>query len=148
MSGRIPLGVLLALIVLVPGIALAQHGHGGGGGHHGGWHHGHGGIPLAAAGGGYAGYWYGWPYFVGGPGYYPYYPMMMTMGPAGFVSPFGALPPPMPMRGPVLPQPPPRPAVAQGQGAGPAPRPGRPPTTSGGPPICSSWATGSSAPAT
>ena len=32
-------------------------------------------MPLAAVGGGYAGYWYGWPYFVGGPGYYsPYYP--------------------------------------------------------------------------
>jgi tetratricopeptide (TPR) repeat protein len=67
-------------------------------------------------GGGYAGYWYAWPYFAGGPGfYYPYYPAMMTMGPAGF----GALPPPMPMRGPLLPPPPRRGAQGAGQGQKP-----------------------------
>jgi tetratricopeptide (TPR) repeat protein len=37
--------------------------------------------------------------------------MVLTMGPAGFFSPFGAMPPPAAMRGPLLP-PPPRPPVA------------------------------------
>jgi tetratricopeptide (TPR) repeat protein len=57
-------------------------------------------------GGGYAGYWYAWPYFAGGPGFYS---PMIAPGPGGFV-PVGALPPPMPMRGPLVP-PPPRPAA-------------------------------------
>ncbi len=123
MSGRTMLRLILTIGFFVPGVARAQHGSGGGM-HHGGGHHpGHGGPPLAAVGGGYAGYWYSWPYVVGGPGYYlPYYPSMMAMGPGGFVSPFGALPPPMPMRGPLLP-PPPRHALVQGQGQKPAAKP-------------------------
>jgi tetratricopeptide (TPR) repeat protein len=72
-----------------------------------------GGLPLVAVGGGYAGYWYAAPYFVGGPGYdAPYYPAMAAMGPAGLVSSIG---PPVPMRGPLLPPPPPE-AVAKWKG--------------------------------
>jgi hypothetical protein len=110
MSARKMLRLGLLILLLAPAAALAQRGSGGhghlGGGHHGWHHHGGRGLPLAAVGGGYAGYWYGWPYFVGGPGYVPvYYPGLM-MGPAGFMSPLGAAPPPMPVRGPLLPPPP------------------------------------------
>jgi tetratricopeptide (TPR) repeat protein len=136
MSGRTTLCLVLTVALLVPGVARAQHGslggggggHAGGGMHHGGMHHpGHGGPALAAVGGGYAGYWFGWPYVGGGPGfYYPYYSPMLMAGPGGFAAPFGALPPPMPMRGPLLPPPPlgfgaqqPGPAPAQPQAAKP-----------------------------
>jgi hypothetical protein len=54
---------------------------------------------------------------VAGPGYFsPYYPVVLTAGPAGFFTPFGAMPPAMPMRGPLLP-PPPRQPIAQGKEA-------------------------------
>ncbi len=124
MSGRKMLRVGLT-ILLVPAAAHAQHGSGGhghvGGGHHGGHHHGGGGLPLSAVGGGYAGYWYGWPYMVGGPGYVPvYYPGLM-MGPAGLIPPFGGPAPPLPVRGPRLPPPPPEAgALMRGDGAKPA----------------------------
>jgi hypothetical protein len=130
MSGRTTLYLILAFALSAPAVARAQHGSGGGGGHmggghmgggmhHGGWHHhGQGGLPLAAVGGGYAGYWYGWPYVAGGPGFdSPYYSPTIAMGPGGGFVPIGALPPPMPMRGPLIP-PPPRPAVAQSPAAG------------------------------
>lgn len=120
MSGRTTLSIGLTILLLVPGVARAQHGSGGhmgfgGGPHHGGRPHHGGGLPLAAVGGGYAAYGFGWPYYyAAGPGYYPYYsPFVVAMGPAGLISPFGAVPPPMPMRGPLLP-PPPRQPVGQG----------------------------------
>jgi hypothetical protein len=65
-----------------------------------------GGAGLGAAGG-YAGY--GLPYYwVPGPGgFYSYVPSFMVIGPGGFVPPIGAMvPPPVPMRGPLLPTPP------------------------------------------
>jgi hypothetical protein len=111
MSGRTTLHLFLAVALLAPGVARAQRGHGWG--HHGGWHQHRGGPPLAAVGGGYAGYWYAWPYIAGGPGYYPPYDPN-AIGPVG-VAPPGA----MPRRGPLLP-PPPRQVVGQGQGQGPA----------------------------
>jgi hypothetical protein len=122
MSGRTMRSLGLWVVFLMPGIALAQHGGGGhslggGGLHHGGGHHNQGGgLPLAAVGGGFAAYGLGWPYYAAGPGYYAPYPFVMTMGPAGFFSPFGAMPPPAPVRGPLLPPPPPQPN-AQGKAA-------------------------------
>jgi hypothetical protein len=102
----------LAIVLLAPGVARSQH-HSGGRMHHGYGHHpGMGGLPLAAVGGGFAGYWYGWPYIVGGPGYVPVYSPGLIMGPSGFIAPFGAAPAPMPPRGPLLP-PPPRDATPQ-----------------------------------
>jgi tetratricopeptide (TPR) repeat protein len=88
--------------------------------HHGGGHqHAHPG--LAAVGGGYAAYGFWWPYYVGGPGYYsPYFPVMATMGPAAFFTPFGGGPPPMPVRGPLLPPPPRQPVARGAQAAKPA----------------------------
>jgi hypothetical protein len=107
MAGRTMQSLGLTFLLLVPGVTQAQHG---GGGHMlggGGKHPGMGGLPLAAVGGGYAAFGFGWPYFVGAPGYYsPYYPSMMTMGPSGFGPPMGGFPPPGPMRGPLLPAPP------------------------------------------
>lgn len=83
-----------------------------------------GGLPgaqLAAVGGGYAAYGFGWPYYVAGPGFYsPYFPVMATMGPAGFFTPFGAVPPLMPMRGPLLPPPPPELMGRRAEAAKPA----------------------------
>jgi hypothetical protein len=111
------LGVMVLL--LAPGLARAQRG--GGHMHHGGGHHhGGGGLPLAAVGGGYAGYWYGWPYVVGGPGYVPVYYPGLVMGPGGFIPPFGPGPPPMPVRGPLLPPPPPTEVVRPAEAAKPA----------------------------
>jgi hypothetical protein len=128
MPGRKMLCLGVTILLLTSGVARAQHG-GGGHMHHGGGHHpGMGGMPLAAVGGGYAGYWYAGPYMMGGPGYYdPYYPGMMTTGSAGFFSPFAPMPPPMPVRGPLLQSPPPQ-AVAQwARGAAkPAAAPGDP----------------------
>ncbi len=104
MPGRKMLCLGVTILLIASGVARARHG---GGGHmHGGGHHqGFPGMPLVAVGGGYAGYWYGgWPYAVGGTGYYsPYYPSMMGMGPGGMVSPFG----PMPVRGTLIQAPPP-----------------------------------------
>ena len=121
MSGRTMQSLGLTFALLIPGVALGQHGSGGhmssgGGHHHGGGHHpGMGGAQLAAVGGGYA-YGFALPYYVAGPGYFsPYYPVVLTMGPAGYFMPAGTVPPPMPMRGPLLP-PPPGPAVAQRDG--------------------------------
>jgi hypothetical protein len=129
MSGRKMRSLGVTFVLLLPVVAPAQHGsgghsHSGGGGHHGGWHRNQtGGWPLAAVGGGYAAYGFGWPYFVAGPAYYP---MMLPMGPAGFFPPFGAMPPPAAVRGPLLPPPPPREPIAEGKAARPvASDPGR-----------------------
>ncbi len=136
MSGRMTLGFGLAFLFLIPAGASARHGGGGGhgslggGGHMGlggghllgnGNHHpGAGGAQLAAVGGGYAAYGLGWPYFVAGPGYFsPGYPVGFTMGPAGGFYPSGMIPPPVPMRGPLLPPPP----AGQAAPVAAAPRP-------------------------
>jgi hypothetical protein len=105
MPGRKMLCLGVAIVLIASGVARARHGGGGGHTHGGGNHQGFPGMPLVAVGGGYAGYWYGgWPYAVGGTGYYsPYYPSMMGMGPGGMVSPFG----PMPVRGTLVQAPPP-----------------------------------------
>jgi hypothetical protein len=135
MIARTRLGLSLAILLGLSVATRGQHGGGGHGslggeGHPGGGpaHHGNGGVGLAAVGGGYA---YGFfPYFIAGPGYYyPYYPAMMAMGPAGYFTPFGMVPPPMPVRGPAVAAPP-LPAVAanrdRGQAArAPASDPGR-----------------------
>jgi Tetratricopeptide repeat len=103
MPGRKMLCLGVTIILLVPGFCRAQHGSGHMGHMH---HHDGGGFGAVAVSGGFAGY--GWPYFVGDPAYYGVAaPGFMTMGPAGFVSPFGPMPPPMPMRGPLM-APPPR----------------------------------------
>jgi hypothetical protein len=137
MSGCNSVRLGLSILLLTAGGVRAQHGSGGhshassgahpgfpgmplgplggGSGHHGGLNQGSSGLPLAAVGSGYAGYWYGWPYFAGGPVFVPvYYPAPMIMGPGGFISPFGAAPPPMPVRGPLLPPPPPGAGAVQG----------------------------------
>src|SRR5262245_23353823 len=107
MSGRTMQSLGVSILMFVSGVAHAQHGSGGGHSHAtGGHHHSQGGAQLAAVGGGWAAYGLVWPYYVAGPGYFsPYYPVVLPMGPAGSFAPFGALPPPTPMRGPLLPPP-------------------------------------------
>ena len=128
MSRRAIQNLGLAILWLVPGAAMAQHSGGGG------FSTGGGslplstlpiqsmplgpldgaptapltrGVPLGAVAGGYAGYYYGGPYVVATPGYaIMYNPSLVAMGPAGYFVPIGA-PPPMPVRGPLLPPPPP-----------------------------------------
>ena len=126
MPGRKMLCLGVITLLITPVVAHAQHGSGGhmhlGGGHH----HGTGGMPLAAVGGGYIGYWYPGPYLMGGPGYYaPYYPGMSATGNPGLFSPFGPMPPPMPVRGPLL-QPPPQGMLQGAGGAAKAAAPGDP----------------------
>ncbi len=114
MCGRVLLSLGVTTVLLASPIgAQARHGGGHGGGHggHGGHtgHHDHdyyGGIPLAAVGGGYAGYGYGFPVFMGGPVFYTYYPTLVA---PGVVMPqIAPLPPPVLLRGPVAAAPPPR----------------------------------------
>ena len=122
MPGRkmLCLGVTIVL-VLIADVSHAQHGHM----HGGGWHHGQGAGASLGAVGGYPGF-YAFPYFAsvspfGGFGYYP----GAWMGGFGN-APFGSmLPPPMPMRGPVIASRPPRLA---GQGAQGANKPVRAPS--------------------
>lgn len=106
MRGRMLLSLGVSTVLLASPIgAQARHG-GGHGGHMG--HHDHdyyGGMPLVAAGGGYAGYGYGFPVFMGGPVFYTYYPTIVA---PGVVMPqIAPLPPPGLVRGPAA-APPPR----------------------------------------
>ena len=118
MPARKTLCLGVAILLLAPGDSRARHGGGGGGGGGGHGHgHGMGGFPMAVggyagyAGAGVAGFGLGWPSYWMGPGYYsPFNPALMPMGPNGFGPGFGPLPPPMPLRGPLL-APPPRQAV-------------------------------------
>ncbi|MHB1559919.1 MAG: tetratricopeptide repeat protein [Isosphaeraceae bacterium] len=109
MRGRLLLSLGVATVLLASPIgALARHGGGHGGGHPGytGYHDhdSYPGMPLVAAGGGYAGYGYGFPFFVGGPVFYTYYPTIVA---PGVVMPqIGQVPPPMLVRGPVAAAPP------------------------------------------
>ena len=114
MPGRkmLCLGVTI-LSLLIAGVSRAQHGHM----HGGGSHHGQGaGAPLGAVGG-YPGV-YAIPYFAtvspfGGFGYYP----VAWMGGFGNAPLGSMLPPPMPIRRPVIATPPPRFVGQEPQGA-------------------------------
>ena len=93
MPGRTMLCLGVAFLIGIPSSARAQHGHGhGGGGHH---HH---------------------PHFAG-IGVFPYFPTVLVMGPGGSFLPYGPMiPPPMPVRGPLLPAPPQQAAARWPQG--------------------------------
>jgi hypothetical protein len=124
MPGRTMLCLGVTMMLLVPDPARAQHGHGAG------RHHPGGAQPGLAAVGGYPGYLL--PYYVvAAPGGgYTYVPTFMMVGPAGFIPPFGSMvPPPVPMRGPLLPSPPPQLAAQWPKGdvkpAAPKSDPGR-----------------------
>lgn len=109
MRGRMLLSLGTATVLLASPIgAQARHGggHGGHGGHMGHHDHDYRGMPLAAVGGGYAGYGYEYPAFVGGQVFYTYYPPIVV---PGMVMPqISPLPPPVLLRGPVAAAPPPR----------------------------------------
>jgi len=104
MPGRKMLCLGVTLLLLSPGVSIAQHGHS----HGGGGHPGHmAGAQLAAVGG-FPGF-YAYPYFAAASPYggYSYYPGM-SMGWGGYgYPPYGwMVPPPRPMRGPAVVGPP------------------------------------------
>ena len=104
MPGRKMLCLGVTIVILAPGVSRAQHGHM----HGGGGHHGHAEGASLGAVGGYPGF-YALPYFaaVSPYGAYNYYPgMMMGSGGFGYYPSGWMLPPPMPMRGPVVAAPP------------------------------------------
>src|SRR6516165_9908382 len=118
MPGRTMLCLGVTFLLLVPGSARAQHGHGHGSGLHPHPQPGGHGVPLV--GGAPAAVR---PNFVPVGGFYAFFPTILTIGPPGFVAPFGWMPPPaMAGRGPLLPPPPPEIAARWANGkAQPAP---------------------------